>query len=119
MAHDDHPINIVSHPARVCVRRGGVPIADTRRALTLFEASYPGVRYLPRADVNMSLLRRSEYTTRCPYKGLASYFSIVTPDGVVENAVWCYEKPLPVAAEIAGYLAFDTRHVSIADEHAS
>lgn len=55
MAHSDHPITIVSHAKRVRVHRSGRQIADTSRALILFEASYPGVRYLPRADVDMSL----------------------------------------------------------------
>lgn len=114
--NDDHPIRVARHDKRVRVKRGGRALADSRNALCLFEASYPGVRYLPRADVDMVLLRKSEHTTRCPYKGLATYFSIVTPEGVAENAVWCYEQPFPVAAEIAGYLAFDTRHISIDED---
>ena len=87
--------------------------SPTRCALTLFEASYPGVRYVPRADVDMSVLRKSTHKTRCPFKGEASYYSIVTTDGVAENAIWTYEDPLPAAAKIAGYLAFDTARVDL------
>ena len=72
----DHPITITANPKRVRVTAGGVVIADTTHALTLKEASYPAVQYVPRSDANMALLKRTERTTHCPYKGDASYFSI-------------------------------------------
>jgi uncharacterized protein (DUF427 family) len=110
---DDHPIRIVPNPKRLRASLNGRVVADTVRALTLFEASYPGVRYVPLADVDMTVLRKSAHKTRCPYKGEASYYSIVTTDGVAENAIWTYENPLPAAAKIAGYLAFDTTRVDL------
>ena len=61
----------------------------------------------------MTVLRRSSHRTRCPFKGEASYYSIVTADGVAENAIWTYEDPLPAAAKIAGYVAFDTSRVDL------
>src|SRR3954462_3519191 len=70
----DHPISISPNPKRVRVSAGDVLIADTSRALSLEEASYPPVQYIPREDVRMALLSRSERTTHCPYKGDASYF---------------------------------------------
>ena len=73
----DHPITIAPNPKRVRVLADGVVIADTTNALTLKEASYPAVQYVPREDANMGLLRRTERVTHCPYKGDASYFSIV------------------------------------------
>ena len=72
----DHPITITANPKRVRVSAGGVVIADTTHALTLKEASYPAVQYVPREDANMALLARTERTTHCPYKGDANYFSI-------------------------------------------
>src|SRR5262250_1934666 len=75
----DHPISITANPARVLVRAAGALIADTRTALTLSEASYPPVQYIPRQDVDMKLLQRTDYTTYCPYKGECSYYSI--PNG--------------------------------------
>ena len=102
----DHPIAITTNPKRVRVLADGVVIADTTHALTLKEASYPAVQYVPREDANMSLLKRTERVTHCPYKGDASYFSVVVDGQVSENAVWTYENPLPGVAEIKGYLAF-------------
>jgi uncharacterized protein (DUF427 family) len=113
---DTHPIRVETNPKRVRVRLGGRVIADTTRALTLFEASYPGVRYIPRADVDMGLLERSRHTTTCPYKGLASYFSIIVDGRRAENAIWTYESPKPVAAQIKDHLAFDLRHVEVIED---
>jgi uncharacterized protein (DUF427 family) len=110
---DDHPIRIVPNPKRLRASLNGRVIADTARALTLFEASYPGVRYVPLADVDMTVLRKSTHKTHCPFKGEASYYSVVTTDGVAENAIWTYENPFPAAAKIAGYLAFDAARVDL------
>ncbi|MFG1424205.1 DUF427 domain-containing protein [Roseixanthobacter liquoris] len=101
----DHPITVSRHPGRIVVTAGGRVIADTREALMLREASYPGVAYIPRKDVDMAALARTDHATYCPYKGDCAYFSI--PGGARgENAVWTYEAPFPAVAEIAGHLAF-------------
>ncbi|MFO1109959.1 MAG: DUF427 domain-containing protein [Bradyrhizobium sp.] len=102
----DHPITITPNPKRVRVSVGGVVVADTTRALTLKEASYPAVQYVPRTDANMALLDRTERVTHCPYKGDANYFSIRADGAMLENSIWTYEKPYPAMAEIAGHLAF-------------
>ena len=81
-------------------------IADSTHALTLKEASYPAVQYIPRQDANMTLLSRTDRTTHCPYKGDASYFSVAGGGKALENAVWTYETPFPAMAEISGHLAF-------------
>jgi uncharacterized protein (DUF427 family) len=81
-------------------------IADTRDALTLREASYPAVQYIPRRDVDMAALTRSEHTTYCPYKGDASYYSIPAGGGRSLNAVWTYETPFEAMAQIKDYVAF-------------
>ena len=109
----DHPIRIEPNPNRVRVRFGGKTVVDTTRALTLFEATYPGVQYVPREDADMSLLMRTDRHTRCPYKGEASYFSIHADGGTAENAVWTYEQPIAGVGEIAGYLAFYPSKVEI------
>jgi len=102
----DHPITVARNSARVIVTVAGRVIADSRDALTLREASYPPVLYIPRQDADMSQLERSDHATYCPYKGDCAYFSI--PEGGVRsvNAVWSYEAPYPAVAEIAGHLAF-------------
>jgi uncharacterized protein (DUF427 family) len=102
----DHPISIDANPSHVVVTVGGKVVADTRDALTLREASYPAVQYIPRRDVDMAALTRSEHTTYCPYKGDASYFSIPVGGDRSVNAVWTYETPFEAMAQIKDYVAF-------------
>jgi uncharacterized protein (DUF427 family) len=89
----DHPITIERNSGRVVVSLGGKVIADTRDALILREANYPAVQYIPRKDVDMALLARSEHSTYCPYKGDAAYFSIPLGGERSVNAIWTYEAP--------------------------
>lgn len=109
----DHPITITPTPSRVRVLADGVVIAETTAALTLKEASYPAVQYVPRGDAKMDLLARTERVTHCPYKGDANYFSIKANGKTLDNAIWSYESPFPAMAEIAGYLAFYPDKVKI------
>lgn len=102
----EHPISIVPNRSRVVVKVGGRVIADTQDALTLREASYPAVQYIPRQDVDMAALARSEHTTYCPYKGAASYYNIPAGGERSLNAVWSYETPFEGMAQIKGYVAF-------------
>lgn len=112
----DHPITITRNGKRVLVRFAGKVIADTTRALTLKEASYPAVQYIPRADADMSLLKSTAHQTHCPYKGDASYFTIDAGGRTAENAVWSYEQPFPAMAEIKEYLAFYPNRVDGIEE---
>src|ERR1700688_144799 len=91
----DHPITITANPKRVRVSAGGVVIAETSHALTLKEASYPAVQYVPRADANLALLARTERVTHCPYKGDANYFSIKADGKTLENSIWTKEARSP------------------------
>jgi uncharacterized protein (DUF427 family) len=102
----DHPISIEANPSRVVVKVGGEIVADTHDALTLREASYPPVQYIPRRDVDMAALTRSEHTLYCPYKGDASYYSIPAGGDRSRNAVWSYETPFEAMAQIKDYIAF-------------
>ncbi len=102
----EHPITIAFNPKRVQVEYEGHVIADTRRALMLTEAGYKPVLYLPRDDVEMGYLTRTERHTHCPYKGEASYFTIMMDGVFSENAVWTYEDPYPAMAQIKDRLAF-------------
>lgn len=114
---DDHPITITPTEEQVRVTLGDTVLAESNQALTLREASYEPVLYIPRSDIRMELLERTEHTSRCPYKGLANYFSIKLPGLVRENAAWSYETPNPVAAPIAGYLSFYPDQVTIEVGH--
>ena len=102
----DHPIAIERNPARVVVTVAGRVIADTREALTLSEAQYSAVQYIPRKDVHMTLLSRTDRATYCPYKGDASYFSIPLGGERSTDAVWTYETPYAAVADIKDHLAF-------------
>jgi uncharacterized protein (DUF427 family) len=110
-----HPITIAPTPGRVVVRAGGRVIADTRKALTLTEASYPPVQYIPREDADMPLLERTAHGSYCPYKGEASYYSIPMAGERANNAVWSYEDAYPAVAAIKGYLAFYPDRVDAID----
>src|SRR5258708_5383479 len=101
-----NPYAIAVNPKRIRVSACGVVLADTTHALTLKEASYPAVQYVPRQDANMALLARTDRVTHCPYKGDANYFSIVADGKTIENSIWTYETPFPAMAEISGHLAF-------------
>jgi uncharacterized protein (DUF427 family) len=107
----DHPISIEANPSRVMVTVGGNIIADTRDSLTLREASYPPVQYIPRRDVDMAALAQSEHMTYCPYKGEASHYSLPAGGERCLNAAWSYESPFEAVAEIKDYVAFYPQRV--------
>jgi uncharacterized protein (DUF427 family) len=102
----DHPITIENKRAHVTVSVAGKVIADTRDALSLREASYPPVIYVPRGDVDMSALQRTDHATYCPYKGDCSYYSIPAGSERSVNAVWTYENPHAAVSQIKDYMAF-------------
>jgi uncharacterized protein (DUF427 family) len=114
----DHPISISRNERRVVVKVAGEIVADTRSALRLQEASYPAVLYIPRADVDMSKLQRTEHTTYCPYKGDCNYYSIPCGGDKSFNAVWSYEKPYAAVAQIDHHLAFYPSRVESLEESA-
>ena len=102
----DHPISIQHNPARVVVSVAGRVIADTRNALTLREATYPPVHYIPPEDVDFSQLERTDHATYCPYKGDCSYYSVPAGGKKSVNAVWTYENPFSAVDQIKGHVAF-------------
>ena len=102
----DHPITITPNPRRVVVTVGGKVVADSRAALTLQEAAYPPVLYLPRADVDMAQLERTAHATYCPYKGDCAYYSVPGGGERAVDAVWTYEQPYDAVAAIREHVAF-------------
>lgn len=112
----DHPITVTLNPARIRVTVAGRIIAETSNALTLREAAYPGVQYIPRQDVDMSQLESSTHTTYCPYKGECSYYSIAAGGDRTVNSVWSYEAPYAAVAEIKDHLAFYPDRVDAIEE---
>ena len=111
-----HPIEIATNPNRVVVTVAGRVMADTRNALTLREAAYPAVQYIPREDVDMALLARTEHATYCPYKGDCAYFSILLGGERSVNAVWSYEAPYEAVEAIKDHVAFYSNRVDAVEE---
>ena len=112
----DHPITIERNTSRVVVTVAGRIIADTRNALTVREAHYPPVFYVPKKDVDFALLERTEHSTYCPYKGDAAYFSIPSGGERAVNAIWTYESPYPAVEPIREHLAFYSDRVDSIEE---
>ena len=102
----DHPITVTPNPAHIVVTVAGKVVADTRRALTLQESTYPAVQYIPIEDVERSLLERTDTATYCPFKGDASYYSIPAGGPKSVDAIWVYEHPHAAVAEIKNHVAF-------------
>ncbi len=108
-----HPITVSPTAGQVVVSVGGEVIASSTSALTLQEAAYPPAQYVPLADIDPSLLARTDTSTYCPYKGDAAYYSVQTADGTVVDAGWTYDEPYDAVAEIAGHVAFYPSKVAI------
>ena len=112
----DHPISITPTKGRVTVVVNGKRIADTREALTLKEAAYPAVQYIPRKDIDQAQLQRTSHHTYCPYKGECAYYSIPNGGERTTNAVWTYEQPYDVVAPIKDHVAFYPDRVDAIEE---
>ena len=117
----DHPISIQRNPARVVIYVAGRVVADTSNALTLREAAYPPVQYIPTEDVDFSQLERTDHVTYCPYKGDCNYYSVSAGGKKSVNAVWSYDNPFPAVSQIkGGHVAFYPERVDeIAEQPAT
>jgi uncharacterized protein (DUF427 family) len=112
-----HPITISPTGAHVTVHVDGVKVAETDRALSLAESTYPVAQYIPIADVDQNLIEPTQTGSYCPFKGEASYYSVRTTDGHTEtDLIWTYEHPYEAVAEIAGHVAFypDRAEITVA-----
>lgn len=113
----DHAVRVVPYPARLRVRWRNHVIADTTSAMMLHEGTSPAVAYIPRADVDMTMLNKSLTTTRCPLKGDAFYFSLQSDDVFAQDVAWSYEKPFPEVSSISGHLAFNADEVEFIENN--
>ena len=98
------------------VRAGGAVLAETRNALELTEGDYPPVIYFPREDIAMAFLEPTEKSSHCPFKGDASYFSIIAKSQTMENAAWSYETPTEGMERIKDHIAFYVSGTDVAVE---
>jgi uncharacterized protein (DUF427 family) len=109
----DHPISIEPAARRWRARFAGHVIADSADALILKEASYPPRVYFPRVDVSMEYMSRTDHGTHCPYKGDATYYTVLMDGQFAENAVWTYEHPFPAMDPIAERLSFYPEKIEV------
>lgn len=91
------------------IRAGGAVLGESSHALELVEGDRAPVIYVPREDMGMAFLEATDHKTTCPFKGDASYFSIMSKSKTYVNAVWSYETPIDDVKQIAGYLAFEVQ----------
>jgi len=101
-----HTVTITPSDLHVEVRVDGELVAETDHPVLLDETGLPTRYYLPREDVRMDLFRPTTFTTQCPFKGDASYWTLELGDAVHDGIVWSYESPIPAAEGIAGLLCF-------------
>lgn len=101
-----HTVTVSPADAHVEVRLADLVLAESDRALRLDETGYPPRYYFPKDDVRMDLLEATSFSTTCPFKGDASYWSIEAGGERHDGVVWAYEDPIPAAAPIAGHLSF-------------
>ncbi|HEX6551714.1 MAG TPA: DUF427 domain-containing protein [Ktedonobacteraceae bacterium] len=104
-------VDILPSSRHVRVVLGGVTIAETRHPRLLLETGLPTRYYIPEQDVDMELLEPSEFITRCPYKGKASYLSARAGARLYKDIVWSYREPLPACSPVAGLLSFFNERV--------
>ena len=93
-------------PRRMRGLFAGEVVVDSRHAKLLHEHGHLPVHYFPESEVRMDLLEPTDHSTRCPWKGDASYWSVRVAERVSENAAWAYPAPLPEAPPLARYVAF-------------
>ena len=109
----DHPITVKPISDHVEIFWRGQKILDTTHALELKESTYPVVIYAPRCDADMKFFERSQLETRCPFKGVANYFSLNAGGERDPDAVWTYETPKAGVEAIKEHLAFYPNKVEI------
>ena len=106
-------VDTVHSSKHVRVEIDGVVVADSRRPVLLYETGLPTRYYMPKQDVRMDLLVPTETVSRCPYKGIARYWSAVVGAKVAKDVVWSYPAPIPECPKIENLLSFYNEHVDV------
>jgi len=108
-----HRVDVLNSSRHVKVTVGGVVVADTNRPRLLFETGLPVRYYIPKVDVRMDLLEPSQTITRCPYKGIASYWSVHSLEAIHHDLAWSYKSPIPECSKIENLIAFYNEGVDL------
>ncbi|GAC1323719.1 MAG: DUF427 domain-containing protein [Chloroflexota bacterium] len=106
-----HRVDVLRSSRHVRVVVAGETVAETRRPHLLFETSLPTRYYIPKMDVRMDLLERSDTTSRCPYKGVASYWSVRVGKTLLQDMAWSYPSPIPECPKIEDLVCFFNERV--------
>jgi uncharacterized protein (DUF427 family) len=99
-------VDVLQSSRHVVVTAAGETVADTRRPRLLFETGHPSRYYIPLDDIRRDLLLLSETASRCPYKGIASYWSVKIGDKIFQDLAWSYLDPIPECPKIKGLVCF-------------
>ena len=108
-----HRVDVLRSSREVRVEVDGVVLADSTSPLLLFETNLPTRYYLPRSDVRLETLRESDTVTRCPYKGIADYFSVEADGKTHDDLAWSYPAPIPECTKIEQAICFHNEHVDL------
>jgi len=108
-----HTVTVAPTDVHVVVRVDGETVAESDHPVLLHETGMPTRYYLRREDVRMDLLRPVNFTTECPFKGHASYWTLELGDSVHDGIVWSYENPIPGAEGIKDLLCFYNDRVDL------
>jgi len=103
-----HRIDVCRSTRHVLVVISGETVAETRCPVLLFETGLPVRFYIPKTDVRLDMLEPESHQTQCPYKGTASYYSIINGSDKLKNVVWYYPFPNAEVFKIKDMLAFFT-----------
>ena len=113
-ARDPHSrVDVMASSRHVRVALHGTTLAETTRPFLLFETGLPTRYYIMPDDVNFAVIEPSHLKTRCPYKGVASYWSATVGGEVAKNVVWSYQDPIAECPKIRGLLAFFNERTDI------
>jgi uncharacterized protein (DUF427 family) len=108
-----HRVDAIPSERHVRVELDGELLAESSQPTAVFETTLPTRWYLPRDDVRMELLEASDTVTRCPFKGVASFYSARVGDGLHADVAWSYPDPIPENPRIAELIAFFNERVDL------
>lgn len=108
-----HRVDVLHASRHVRIEIESQIVVETSRPRLLFETGLPIRYYIPPLDVRMDLLQATETSSRCPYKGIASYWSVVTAKGVRTDLAWSYPAPIPECPKIENLICFFNEKVDL------
>jgi uncharacterized protein (DUF427 family) len=106
-------VDVIRSTRQVKIAINGQTVAESSNPRLLFETGHPTRYYLPREDVRMDLLTRTDTESVCPYKGQASYWTARIGDAELKDIVWSYENPIPECPKVKELMSFFNEKVDV------